>query len=93
MIALFCFTREGATLVFTCEGFSGRFYAPSFLFLRKGVIAVETLNYIAQRKREILKMLAIDRDIKADPYDNLARLKEVEKIEKVLCQELSRKVR
>ncbi len=55
------------------------------------MIAVETLDYIAQRKREILKMLAIDRTIKADPYDNIARLKEVERIEKVLSQELSRK--
>ena len=66
---------------------------PLFLFLRKGVIATQTLDYIAQRKREILEMLAIDRAIKADPYDNLARLKEVERIEKILSQELSRKVR
>jgi len=57
------------------------------------MIAVETLDYIAQRKRKILKMLAIDRAIKADPYDNLARLKEVERIERVLRQELSKKVR
>ena len=54
---------------------------------------METLDYIAQRKRKILKMLAIDRAIKADPYDNLARLKEVERIERVLRQELSKKVR
>ena len=54
---------------------------------------METLDYIARRKREILKMLTIDHAIKADPYDNLARLKEVERIEKVLSQELSKKER
>ena len=44
------------------------------------------LDYIAQRKKEINKMLAIDKAIKADPYDNIARLKEVEKIEKIILK-------
>jgi len=45
---------------------------------------LEVLNYIAQRKEEILRMLAIDHAIKADPYDNVARLKELEKVEKII---------
>lgn len=41
---------------------------------------------ISKRKKEILKMLKIDHKIGADPYDNVARLKEVERIEKILKQ-------
>jgi len=55
------------------------------------VIVLEALNYIARRRKEILRMLEIDHKIRADPYDNLARLKEVEKIEKILKQKLSKK--
>jgi len=44
----------------------------------------KTLTYISRRKKEILRMLEIDKSINADSYDNIARLKEVEKIEKVL---------
>lgn len=47
---------------------------------------MEVLNYIAKRKKEILGMLEIDRKIGADPYDNVARLKELEKVEKIVKQ-------
>ena len=47
---------------------------------------MEVLNYIAKRKEEILEMLKIDRKIGADPYDNVARLKELEKVEKIINQ-------
>ena len=47
---------------------------------------MEVLNYIAQRKKEILRMLEIDKKIGADPYDNVARLKELEKVEKIINQ-------
>ncbi len=49
---------------------------------------MEVLNYIAQRKEEILGMLKIDRKIGADPYDNVARLKELEKVEKIINKNL-----
>jgi len=47
-------------------------------------MVLEILDYIAQRKKEILRMLEIDRTIGADPYDDVARLKELEKVEKIL---------
>ena len=45
---------------------------------------METLDYIAKRKDEILRLIRIDREIKADPYDNVARLKELEGVEKII---------
>lgn len=42
------------------------------------------LNYIKEVKREINKSLQIDYEIKADPYDNIARMKIAEKIEKFI---------
>jgi hypothetical protein len=52
---------------------------------------MEIISFIAERiskrKKEILRMIEIDLKIGADPYDNLARLKEVERIEKILKQE------
>ena len=45
---------------------------------------MKILNYITQRKKEIHAMLKIDESISADNYDNIARLKEVEKIEKII---------
>jgi len=45
---------------------------------------VKVLDYIARRKKEIGAMLETDKAIGADPYDNVARLKEVEKIEKII---------
>jgi hypothetical protein len=54
--------------------------------LRKGVVLLEVLDYIAQRKEEILRMLEIDRKIGADPYDDVARLKELERVEKIIKQ-------
>ena len=47
---------------------------------------MEVLNYIAHRRKEILMMLEIDRIVGADPYDDVARLKELEGIEKILKQ-------
>ena len=47
---------------------------------------MEVLDYIAQRKEEILRMLEIDRKIGADPYDDVARLKELERVEKIIKQ-------
>lgn len=44
----------------------------------------EVLNYIRELKREINKSLQVDYEIKADPYDNIARLKVCEKIEKFI---------
>ena len=44
------------------------------------------INYIEKRKAEIEAMLVLDREIKADPYDNVARLIEVEKFEKVFMK-------
>lgn len=44
----------------------------------------EVLKYINQLKKEINKRLAIDYSIKADPYDNIARMKICEKIEKFI---------
>jgi len=52
---------------------------------------MEVLNYIAQRKEEIMRMLKIDRKIGADPYDNVARLKELEKVEKIINKQKSKK--
>jgi len=52
---------------------------------------LKTLEYIEKRKKEIHDMLAIDRQINAENYDDIARLKEVEKIEKVLKKELAEK--
>ena len=40
--------------------------------------------HIVKRKQEIYEMLRIDKAIKADTYDNVARLREVQKIEKLL---------
>ena len=51
---------------------------------------MEVLNYIAQRKEEILGMLKIDRKIGADPYDNVARLKELERVEKIISNQKSK---
>lgn len=45
---------------------------------------MEISAYLAQRKREILEMLEIDKRIKADPYDDVARLREVEAMEKII---------
>ncbi len=45
---------------------------------------MEILTYIAQRKEQILFWLSLDRDIGADPYDNVARLKELELVEKII---------
>jgi len=45
---------------------------------------MKALDYISQRKQEILKMIETDHKIDADPYDNVARLKEIEKIQKIL---------
>jgi len=47
---------------------------------------LEVLDYTAQRKEEILRMLEIDRKIGADPYDDVARLKELERVEKIIKQ-------
>lgn len=47
---------------------------------------MEALDYIAQRKEEILRMLEIDREVEADPYDDVARLKELERVEKIIKQ-------
>lgn len=44
----------------------------------------EVLNYIRELKIEINKSLQVDYEIKADPYDNIARLKICEKIEKFI---------
>lgn len=52
---------------------------------------MEIMDYIAERKEQILRLIEIDYKIRADPYDNFARLKEVEKIEKILKQEIFRK--
>lgn len=41
-------------------------------------------NYIDKRKKEIQKLLELDHEIKADPYENIARLKEVLAIEKII---------
>jgi hypothetical protein len=54
--------------------------------LRKRVVLLEVLDYTAQRKEEILRMLEIDRKIGADPYDDVARLKELERVEKIIKQ-------
>lgn len=54
------------------------------LMKKRGNDGMEVLNYIAQRKEEILGMLRIDRKIGADPYDNVARLKELKKVEKII---------
>ena len=56
------------------------------LMKKRGNDDMEVLNYIVQRKEEILGMLKIDRQIGADPYDNVARLKELEKVEKIINQ-------
>ena len=44
----------------------------------------ELLAYIKRRKNEIIKMIEIDRAIEADTYENIARLKEIEVIEKLI---------
>jgi len=49
-------------------------------------VILEVLNYIVQRKEEILRMLKIDKKIGADPYDDVARLKELERVEKIIKQ-------
>ena len=51
------------------------------------------MDYLEQRKKQILEMIATDHCIGADPYDNVARLKEVEKMERVLKKELSKNKR
>ena len=47
-------------------------------------IIVQLQNYIRKRKAEIWSMIEIDHEIKADPYDDVARVREVEKIEKII---------
>ena len=56
---------------------------------KRGGDGMKVLNYIAQRKEEILGMLEIDRQIGADPYDNVARLKELKKVEKIINKQKS----
>jgi len=51
---------------------------------------MEVLNYIAQGKEKILGMLKTDSELGADPYDNVARLKELEKVEKIINQKLKK---
>lgn len=43
---------------------------------------MEILSYITQRKEKILRMLEIDHKTGADIQENMARLKELERIEK-----------
>ena len=45
------------------------------------------LDYIDSLKKKIYEDLDTDRAIKADPYDNVARLKVCEKIEKFILKE------
>ena len=68
---------------------AGDYTLPLFLS-EKGGDGMEVLNYIAQRKEEILGMLKIDRKIGADPYDNVARLKELERVEKIIKQKFKK---
>ena len=63
---------------------TGDYTLPLFC-LQKGD-GMDVLNYIVTRKKEILRMLEIDRKIGADPYDNVARLKELKKVEKIINQ-------
>ena len=49
---------------------------------------MKALTYLEQRKKVIKEMIKTDHKIGADPYDNVARLKEIEKIIK---QEISKK--
>ncbi len=42
------------------------------------------MDYIRERKVEIYELIRTDHKIKADAYDNVARLKEVEKIERIV---------
>jgi len=49
-------------------------------------VILEVLSYITQRKEQILRMLKIDKKIGADPYDDVARLKELERVEKIIKQ-------
>ncbi|MEA3431494.1 MAG: hypothetical protein U9R01_02275 [candidate division WOR-3 bacterium] len=44
----------------------------------------ELMFYIAQRKKELHRLLAIDKALRADPYDNVARLIELEKVERIM---------
>jgi hypothetical protein len=48
----------------------------------------QTLEYIKKRKKMIAYLLEVDIEIDANPYDNIARLKEVEAIEKCLRKEI-----
>ena len=52
---------------------------------------MKALTYLEQRKKVIKEMIKTDHKIGADPYDNVARLKEVEKVEKIIKQEISEK--
>lgn len=51
---------------------------------------MEVLDYIAKRKEEILEILKVDRKIGADPYDDVARFKELEKVEKIIRKNLAK---
>ena len=57
---------------------------------KRGGDVMEVLNYIAQGKEKILGMLKTDSELGADPYDNVARLKELEKVEKIINQKLKK---
>jgi len=46
----------------------------------------EILSYINKSKMEIIKSIKVDKAIDADNYDNVARLKVCEKIEKYILQ-------
>lgn len=48
-----------------------------------------TLAHIAKRKREIKELIAIDKKLKADPYDDVGKLKELENAEKIFNAELT----
>ena len=41
------------------------------------------IQYISERKQEIYELIHTDHKIQADTYDNVARLREVQKIEKI----------
>lgn len=42
------------------------------------------VNYIENRKSEIQSLIALDKEIKADPYTNVALYIEIQKIEKIM---------
>lgn len=48
-------------------------------------VVVRRINkHIAERKMELYAAIERDHRIDTDPYDNVARLKEVEKVEKLI---------